>query len=162
MIEKQLKNAFKYDPKTGSLIWAIKPSIRVEVGREVDTQNPKGYLVVKFLGKTYLVHRLVWFLHYGTYPKGQIDHINGCRHDNRIDNLREVTQEGNSKNKKLYSKNKTGIAGVYKMKEGCYRAVIRNHGVLKHLGYFKSLEEAAKARSEAEACYNFHDNHGKR
>lgn len=56
-----------------------------------------GYLETSVLGKRFLVHRLVWFYHFGTWPE-LLDHINGDRVDNRIENLRAADFLQNSWN----------------------------------------------------------------
>ncbi|MGU3904773.1 HNH endonuclease [Escherichia coli] len=52
---------------------------------------------------------------YGDIPEGmEIDHINGIRHDNRIENLRLVKKSANQRNRiKLSKNNSSGISGVY-------------------------------------------------
>jgi hypothetical protein len=45
-----------------------------------------------------MAHRLVWFVVHGKFPDGDIDHINGNRSDNRIENLRDVTRRANLQN----------------------------------------------------------------
>jgi hypothetical protein len=45
-----------------------------------------------------MAHRLVWFVTYGKFPNGDIDHLNGDRSDNRIENLRDVTRRANLQN----------------------------------------------------------------
>src|SRR5215467_10234620 len=49
--------------------------------------DDRGYRSVNLEGKSYKVHRLVWLLTYGSWPNGEIDHINGIRSDNRVSNL---------------------------------------------------------------------------
>jgi hypothetical protein len=60
----------------------------------------EGYLYISINGSTYGAHRLAWIYEYGSIPEGLvIDHINGKRHDNKITNLRAVTQSENAKNR---------------------------------------------------------------
>jgi hypothetical protein len=62
------------------------------------TSNGFGYLRITVLGKSYYAHRLAWFYMNGEWPD-QIDHINGIKSDNRIENLRNVTVQQNNQNK---------------------------------------------------------------
>ena len=70
-----------------------------------------GYRCVYFMGKTNLIHRLIFIWHYGRI-KGEIDHINGIRDDNRIQNLRDATRSQNISNLTKPRKNKYGIKGL--------------------------------------------------
>ena len=68
----------------------------IKYGKEVGyLDKSTGYRYVEINGISYYSHRLIWFMHYGTWPKGQIDHINGIKDDNRIENLREATASEN-------------------------------------------------------------------
>lgn len=162
MSEGLIKSSFTYDPNTGNLFWATQPASKIKIGDKAGTLSKKGYLTVKLLGKMHLVHRIIWLLSYGAWPEDQVDHINGIRDDNRLENLRAVSGQENQRNRRLSCKNKTGVSGVILLKSGQYRAVIRVCGILKHLGQFATLEEAASAKAEAESFYGFHPNHGKR
>ena len=63
------------------------------------SKNNRDYLQVKINGKLYLVHRLVAEAFIGPIPEGyEVDHINRCRSDNRVDNLRIVTRSKNQRN----------------------------------------------------------------
>lgn len=57
-------------------------------GKAVGSPKGKGYLRVHVEGRSYAVHRLIWLMHTGAWPKDQLDHINRVRTDNRIENLR--------------------------------------------------------------------------
>ena len=113
-----------------------------------------GYLGICIGPKRWQAHRIAWALHYGAWPKDQIDHINGVKTDNRICNLREATNAQNGKNLKLSKANKTGIAGVcWSERYQNYRAYIKVDHKQKYLGTFKTIESAAKARHDAEEQY---------
>jgi hypothetical protein len=72
----------------------------------------------------------------GSWPQLTIDHINGNRHDNRIENLREVTPSENTLNKLLaWKPNKdTGVAGVRLARSG-FLAKIRGRDTFFHNPY---------------------------
>lgn len=59
-----------------------------------------------------LMHRVVWFLHYGKWPSKHLDHINRVKTDNRIRNLRQATVSDNLKNQGLSKRNTSGFKGV--------------------------------------------------
>ena len=84
---------------------------------------------------------------YGTWPENQIDHINGVRHDNRIDNLRDVLQSTNAQNqRKPSATNKCGFLGVNFHKcSNRWIAQIHVQGKKKHLGLFDTPKEAHEA-----------------
>jgi len=94
--------------------------------------------------------------------KKQIDHINGKKLDNRIKNLRLVSGSENGRNQKLSKDNTTGRTGVYYAKDrNKYLATIRNKGKSVYLGYYKSFNEAVRARERGEKRYKYHPNHGR-
>ena len=166
-----------YSPDTGKLFWKERPVKYFKnpnyakswntrwAGKEALTAiNRKksgqiSRLDGKLLNKDYYTHRIAWLIYYGEWPKNQIDHINQDPTDNRIENLRDVTQAENQKNRTLYNNNTTGYLGVSKH-HGKYRARIRINNIDKHLGYYDTVEEAAAVRAVASINYNFHPNHG--
>jgi hypothetical protein len=93
---------FYYIPETGKVYWKKAPNRRIKLGGEVGSIGVHGYRYTSINCKKVLVHRLVWYLYYGSWPKNEIDHINRIRDDNRILNLRDVTYYENSKNKTKY------------------------------------------------------------
>lgn len=90
--------------------------------------------------------RVVWLMHTGRWPDGEIDHINGVRDDNRIENLRDVTHQTNAENRRRPVRaSETGALGVTLTKDGRYRARICSKGRLLSLGVFGSADEAHAA-----------------
>ena len=109
-----------------------------------------GYKQGRILRRQYLAHRVIWCLHYGEWPEFQVDHINGCRTDNRIENLRSAVNAENARNRGAQSNNTSGYKGVsfYKSR-GNWEANIQVYGKTKRLGYFATPEEAYAAYCKA-------------
>jgi hypothetical protein len=86
----------------------------INVGDPVGSVNKKGYYVVHVKGFGYLyVHRIIWEISVGPILENcQLDHLNGMRDDNRLNNLRVVSSAQNSRNRKIRSDNTSGVAGV--------------------------------------------------
>ena len=122
------------------------------VGFYCDTS---GYRRVIFNGKKQQEHRIIWHMHYGDIPEGFIlDHKDGNRCNNSIENLRTVTPSQNNMNRKTPTNNKSGVTGVgFRSREQKWAARINIDGKRKQLGMFDTLEEAAQARRKAEVKY---------
>ena len=157
-----LNEVYRYDKETGKLFYKIDLSRVAKKDMEAGSNN-SGYLQTQLLGKMLKVHRIIWKMHYGENPEC-IDHINHNRSDNRLENLRNVTQKENCMNMSLAKNNKTGIQGVYIEKgDGKpYVASIRVDGKELEKKRFKSMGEAIEHRKYLHDKYEFHDNHGKK
>ena len=118
------------------------------VGALVGHLGSGGYRQLNYKGKAYPVHHLVWALAHGKFPD-RLDHIDGNRMNNRLENLRECSAAQNSHNTKLSKANKSGYKGVYSQAGGRWYARIRAHGKSHYLGLFDSAEDAAKAYDAA-------------
>lgn len=118
----------------------------VQIGLEVR----HGYSVVKIScrnSQRVFSHRLAWRLHYGEWPDGFIDHIDGNQANNKIDNLRLASPMTNMKNKGIYRKNRSGLSGVrYERDRGKWVAQIGG----EKLGRFDDKFEACCARLSAQ------------
>jgi hypothetical protein len=120
-----------------------------------------GYIQIRVENKLYRAHHLAWLYCFGYLPR-ELDHINGIRVDNRIENLREVTHAENGRNTKRHSTNTSGVTGVYYNKINKYWvAQIRINYKTIYLGCFKDIEDAILARKAAETEFGFHPNHGR-
>ncbi|CAH0445688.1 hypothetical protein LMG10661_01872 [Ralstonia syzygii subsp. syzygii] len=135
-----------YDQTTGIFTWKVAKG-RVHKGSPAGAVLSNGYIGIRIDGVRYLAHRLAWLLIHGEWPQGEIDHINGSRHDNRIENLRDVPRSLNQQNQtRPQSSNTTGALGVSRADaKGRFRARIFNDGRQHHLGTFKTVEEASQA-----------------
>jgi hypothetical protein len=137
---------------------------KYKAGDSVGCVGPSGYVEVGHNGKLHRAHRVIWEMFNGKIPFGMlIDHINGIRSDNRIENLRTVTNAENSRNSRLRRKSRTGIHGVNERTDGKYQAHIGSgHGRLEYLGYYSDFFDACCARKSAELRFGFHENHGRK
>lgn len=125
-------------------------------GRELTATNSSGYKHMTYGNKTVMQHRVIWELHHGPIPEGtQVDHINGDRLDNRIENLRLVTQSQNQSNRKINSSNTSGVKGVW-WNAQCnkWQVSIQVRGERKHLGLYEDLELAELVANEAREKYH--------
>lgn len=148
----------RYNPSTGELFWAVRPAQRVQAGTLAGgVQRANGYRYVSIGGKSIRAHRLAWAIFYGEWPAGDLDHINGKRADNRIENLRDAGRSANAQNeRKARRTNKsTGLLGAYRVGEtDRYRAIIHVDGKPKHLGRFDTAEAAHAAYVEAKRKFH--------
>lgn len=175
------KSCFNYCEETGTLYWSFSRSPQ-------DFKTSRGYNVWKsqcaglpaggtslgryFISKTsrgkVFNHRIIWLLSYGEWPKGVIDHIDGNGFNNKLENLRDVTQSENMRNARMKSSNKSGVTGVswstqrekwiasgyYITDNGDYKAL--------NLGGFSDIDDAINARQKWEDSQgDFTERHGK-
>lgn len=169
-----LRQLLSYDPETGSLTWLPRNESFFKKARDANGWNTKyantkafqtvhyGYLNGHIFKKHYYAHRIAWAIHYGSWPSGQIDHINGIRYDNRIANLRDVSHSDNQKNAKLRHDNKSGMPGIdWRGNASAWRVRVSRDGARHIVGYFKNLDEAVTARRDAQQKAAYHVNHGR-
>ena len=172
MTPKQLRVLLRYDPSTGNLVWkprkleSFKDERSFKIWHTRYSGKPAlitvardGYRHGTISGRTYSTHRVVWAVCFGEWPKNEIDHINGDKLDNRLENLRDVTRGQNSRNLKLGKSNKSGCVGVFWCKT--HRRWIATIGRNARLGYFKNFKDAVAARKEAEITHGYHPNYGR-
>ncbi|EFC9528522.1 HNH endonuclease [Escherichia coli] len=158
----KFNDLFAYCKRTGVLTYKKKCGIKMP-GQIAGSVNKNNYINLGIEKKRYYAHRIIWEMHNGTIPDGyQVDHINGIRSDNRIENLRIVKNSENSKNQKRKSTNKSGMTGVsWDTQTQRWRAHITVNGKMISLGRYIHKLDALTARKNAEIKYNFHENHGR-
>lgn len=151
-----LSSQICYDHESGKFSWAKNGSGRQRSPGHICKD---GYLMIMVSGKTYAGHRLAWFLFHKSWPAAWIDHADGNRSNNRIDNLRPATVNENARNAGIRSDNTSSIKGVcWHKRSSKWRAQIYVNGKAKSLGAFDIKDDAAEAY--AEASRNLHGEYG--
>lgn len=128
----------------GNLYWKITVGSRAIAENKAGKLRKDGYYDVGLCGKYYLIHRIVYLMHYNYLPS-IIDHINRNRKDNRIENLRESDVNKNTWNSSTSLNNRLGIKGIRLTKTGKYEARVACAGKTYQVGTFSSISEAEKA-----------------
>lgn len=178
LTQEIVRELLDYDPNTGVLTWKERsPSLFNCVKHSEEwackrwnnrcagkpagsLMSSNGYWRVSIFGRYYLAHRLVWLYVTGNFPNHHIDHKNGCRIDNRFDNLREVLPAQNSKNRRMNSRNTSGFTGISFNKSNClWIAYGWKNNKRAYLGSFKTPEMAHLAYSEFCLANGYTDRH---
>jgi len=146
-----IKEHISYNPDTGEFRWIKKPhmvnvSSRCNPGDLVGYIHRTGYRVATIKGKHIQLHRLAWIFVNGEISSKMVDHINGIRDDNRIQNLRLASRAQNMHNAHSRSKTGSDIKNVNWDKEsGKWRVRVRYNGKRFHGGRFDNLTDAENA-----------------
>lgn len=126
------------------------------VGKPAGSPSSKGYLNVRFAKRLHKAHRVVWEMFNGPIPIGmQVDHINGDKTDNRLENLRLATNAENARNSGPQRNNTSGLIGVSMRKaNNRWVSYIQANGNRISLGEFDTKGLAAVARAKAAIRYH--------
>ena len=144
---KNVQEIFEYRAAEGALYWRHRTRGHA-AGVLAGCKRRDGYQEVRFGGKSYLLHRLIWCHVYGQMPIAYIDHIDGDKSNNRVENLRDVSHTVNVQNsEKPAGKLSAGVGKSYNK----YFAQIQSNGERKYLGLFSTELEAAQAYQNARA-----------
>ena len=160
LTRERLDELLRFDPATGHFYWRKKRG-KTRAGTQAGTLNDNGYVIIGVDYRRYRAHHLVWLHLHGELPSKFLDHINGVRHDNRPENLREVTRRIDAKNQQRRVSNLSGATGVHWDKSTQrWCAEIKNGTVREPLGQFHKRSDAFAARWAAEERHDFYPNHG--
>lgn len=110
------------------------------------SMNPQGYYYANIKGKRTGLHKFIADFNGLIINdcKYVIDHINGNKQDNRVQNLRPCTMNQNRQNRGCQKNSKTGVKGV-SVSGKKYIAQIQKDGVEFRLGSFDTIKEASDA-----------------
>ena len=155
---KQYKEHLTYNPLSGEFIWHKHPRYPSKNGTVAGGLMCNGYIKIKLHKHQVLAHRLAWLFVYEKMPS-VIDHIDLCKTNNAIENLRDVNHKSNSKNRGMDKRNNSGCVGVSWCKQtNRWRAQIVLEGKSKTLGRYTDYSDAVNARKNAEILYGFYEN----
>jgi hypothetical protein len=172
-----LRALLVYEKDTGRLYWRRRPvewfkpnslgqmaaanawNRRYAEQEAFTSTNGGGYRNGCVLRVNLKAHRVAWAIHHGRWPS-EVDHLNGDKTDNRLDNLREVTRQINSCNRSRRSDNSSGAVGVDFYQGRTWRARLHTQGREVVIGYFDTMESAVAARKAAQLEYGFTERHG--
>ena len=159
LTQQRLKSLYSFDPESGVFTRITHRNRLIPLGSRAGTltRSRKQYLVIRIDRKLYLCHRLAWLYVYGNFPAGFLDHINGDGTDNRIKNLREVTNVENLQaSTRIPKHNTSGFKGVYfNKKTKKWVAGISLEDKRRHLGSFDSPDDAYQCYLDAKSKMHF-------
>jgi hypothetical protein len=151
-----INSTLSYDPNSGVLTWKRRPLKFFKDARACNTWNAiypgrvagtltRGYIRINVSLVFYDAHRLGWLIMYGEWPE-EIDHINGIRTDNRIENLRKATRAQNCQNLSIRKSNTSGFIGAsWNKKKKKWSSSIMVNYKNKFLGYYETAQDAHRA-----------------
>lgn len=137
--QEYLKELFDY--KDGQLFYRKTVTSNALAGQRAGTTTSAGYIQIRINNRSYLAHRLIYTWVYGVTPT-LIDHVDGNRANNSIENLRIATFAQNVTNSKDFCTNTSGMKNVYSERNGRWRVRLRVNGKSKSFGMYDDLETA--------------------
>ena len=149
---ERAREYFIYNPDTGQLTWRHSKG-RAHAGDIAGTTCADGYTRLLIDGSRYLKHRVIWLIMTGSFPVGEIDHMNRNKGDDRWVNLRDVSKSDNMRNVGLKSNNSSGVTGVsWHERAGKWQVhvALGDSGRSKYIGLAATIEEAKAMREDAE------------
>jgi hypothetical protein len=163
----RLIEVLAYEPTTGVFTWKRRPvgglfaDLRAceawngrYAGKVAGGVSGLGHVSISIDGKQHWAHRLAFLWMTGGWPRGEVDHKNCVKTDNRWDNLRDVDGKVNRQNIRTSARSKSADLplGVYRharLRKTPYSASVANNGRTVFLGYHATAEAAHEAYLEA-------------
>jgi hypothetical protein len=154
LTQARLRQLLSYSPESGLIVWRRRSNNSQFnshfAGKIAGTKQSAGYIQIGIDGKKYLAHRLVFLYIRGSFPRGNVDHVNHIPSDNRFENLRSGSQSQNRANSRQPCTNTSGKKGVYYRRDyGNWFAQIHKDGKTIYLGIHDSIDQAAAAYAAA-------------
>ena len=131
----ELQSRLSYDPQSGVFSWKKGPRAGARAGC---LDKSTGYWIIKVCRQRCKAHRLAWKMSYGSDPALVVDHINGDKANNRLENLQCLSNRDNIVRSKSSGLN-------VDLCRGRWRARIRLDGRQVHIGQFAAKEDAIEA-----------------
>jgi hypothetical protein len=160
MNQELAHSLFEY--RDGALYWKIKPCRRDPIGLKAGTFDySRGYTFVSYNRKRYYLHRLIFLMHHRYLPN-EVDHIDGNKANNKIENLRACSHSQNGFNKTAQRNSKSGIKNVsWSSVRNKWVVFIKSNNKQKNIGGFEDLELAELVATMAREKYHgVYANHG--
>lgn len=155
LTQQRLREVLDYNPQTGIFKWRRQASTGTSAdgarnrwaGKIAGASHVEGYRLISVDNEKFRGARLAWLYMTGEWPQHHVDHIDGNPSNDAWANLREATRSENMCNTKTRADNLSGARGVsWNARKGLWHARVNVRGKLHHCGYFKTIEEAKKAR----------------
>jgi len=151
-----------FEYRDGALYWKIKPCRRDPIGTKAGHfDSARGYTSINYQKKRYYLHRIIFLMQHGFLP-AEIDHIDGNKANNKIENLRACSHSENGFNKAAQNNSKSGVKNVSWSKvRNKWIVFIKSNNKQKNIGGFDDLELAELVAVMAREKYHgAYANHG--
>ena len=146
----KMLSLFEY--RDGQIYWKKRLTNSMHVGYRAGYPHPiYKYRTVTLNGLKYKEHRIIYVMHFGAIPLGlQIDHINGIRDDNRIENLRLANDSQNHVNSKIRHNNTSGYRCIgWSKSHNKWRVKIQKDYKTHVIGAYDDITDAVNAYNAA-------------
>jgi hypothetical protein len=160
MITQELAHQL-FEYRDGELYWKVKPCRRDPIGAKAGYfDSSRGYTAINYQRKRYYLHRIIFLMQHGFLP-AEVDHIDGNKANNKIENLRACSHSQNGFNKPAQSNSKSGVKNVsWSKARNKWVVFIKSNNKQKNIGGFNDLElaelVAIMAREKYHGAYANH------